>query len=280
MDCTYCGTSNTPDEHRCQRCGRRLDTTSPYSRQAYGRGATARALQYEAHDRKDLGQETGLSPDSSKRSTPFQPSLFQTRVVSFESYAPEAVETPRKTRTLARPKPRHKRPIPGQESFAFESYETVITQAAPTARAAEPVIGCSAGVAHPLHRLLASAWDLSMVIIAMALFLTVFYLAGGQVVFSVHTAALYVGLGVIFYLLYHLLWCMADTDSAGMRWAQLTLVNFDGGQPDREQRLVRLASGGLSVLAAGLGLLWALVDEESLTWHDHISKTFPTPSQS
>jgi hypothetical protein len=23
-------------------------------------------------------------------------------------------------------------------------------------------------------------------------------------------------------------------------------------------------------------LVWALVDEESLTWHDHISKTFPT----
>jgi len=24
-------------------------------------------------------------------------------------------------------------------------------------------------------------------------------------------------------------------------------------------------------------LVWALVDEENLTWHDHISKTFPTP---
>ena len=31
------------------------------------------------------------------------------------------------------------------------------------------------------------------------------------------------------------------------------------------------------VLPAGLGLLWALVDEESLTWQDHISHTFPTP---
>jgi hypothetical protein len=26
-----------------------------------------------------------------------------------------------------------------------------------------------------------------------------------------------------------------------------------------------------------LGMLWALVDEEALTWHDHMSKTFPTP---
>jgi len=32
----------------------------------------------------------------------------------------------------------------------------------------------------------------------------------------------------------------------------------------------------LSLCSLGLGLVWALVDEESLTWHDHISKTFPT----
>jgi hypothetical protein len=32
------------------------------------------------------------------------------------------------------------------------------------------------------------------------------------------------------------------------------------------------------LLAAGTGLIWALVDEDSLTWHDHISGTFPTLS--
>jgi hypothetical protein len=29
-----------------------------------------------------------------------------------------------------------------------------------------------------------------------------------------------------------------------------------------------------------IGLLWSLVDEESLTWQDHISRTFPTPEES
>jgi hypothetical protein len=33
----------------------------------------------------------------------------------------------------------------------------------------------------------------------------------------------------------------------------------------------------LSYTVGGLGLVWALVDEEQLAWHDHISKTFPTP---
>jgi hypothetical protein len=54
-------------------------------------------------------------------------------------------------------------------------------------------------------------------------------------------------------------------------------VDFDGRRPDREQRRMRLVAGLLSLSAAGLGLVWALVDEENLTWHDHISKTFPTP---
>jgi hypothetical protein len=31
------------------------------------------------------------------------------------------------------------------------------------------------------------------------------------------------------------------------------------------------------LIAGGLGIVWILVDEEQLAWHDHISKTFPTP---
>jgi hypothetical protein len=40
---------------------------------------------------------------------------------------------------------------------------------------------------------------------------------------------------------------------------------------------MRQLASVLSLISAGLGLVWALVDEENLTWHDHISKTFPTP---
>ena len=62
-----------------------------------------------------------------------------------------------------------------------------------------------------------------------------------------------------------------------MRWTSLALINFDGQAPTRKQRLARTASGFLSLAAGGLGLVWSLVDEETLTWHDHISKTFLTP---
>lgn len=277
MNCPHCQVSNVDGEHRCQRCGRRLDsTTGPNLRQAYGRTATARALQYESKEKTEQAPDPARSAGA-KRSAPYQPSLFQTRIVSFESYAPESVEARPRTRATSPSRPRPKRPLPGQESFQFEAQETVITQAAPPPRAAEPMIGCGVRAALPVHRLMAAAFDLSMVIIGVALFLLVFYVAGGRLVLNAHTAPLCAGLAAVFYLMYELLWTMADTDSAGMRWAHLKLVDFDGRQPVRDQRLFRLAAGGLSILAAGLGVMWALVDEESLTWHDHISKTFPAP---
>ena len=56
----------------------------------------------------------------------------------------------------------------------------------------------------------------------------------------------------------------------------MKLINFDGSPIDRRERGIRFAAAWLSLCSAGLGLLWSLADEESLTWHDHMSKTFPT----
>src|SRR5579872_6658669 len=105
MNCPYCQASNVAGEHRCQRCVRRLDGSAHMS-QAYGRDATARALQVDSQENPERKPEA--QPGTARRRLPFQPSLFQTRVVSFESFAPEAVETrPRNRTTVSRP--RHKR---------------------------------------------------------------------------------------------------------------------------------------------------------------------------
>jgi uncharacterized RDD family membrane protein YckC len=202
----------------------------------------------------------------------YQPPLFQTRVVSFEAFSPESVEPPTKRRSASRPK--KKRAVPGQGRFEFD---TVISQPVIAASAVEPVIFCDSPVALQVHRLIAAAFDLSMIFIAVGLFLLIFYVAGGQIVLNKQTIPLCVGIASVFYLFYETLWCLADGDTAGMRLARLRLVNFDGRTPDREQRLYRMAAGFLSVLSLGLGVLWSLVDEEALTWHDHMSKTFPTP---
>jgi uncharacterized RDD family membrane protein YckC len=191
-------------------------------------------------------------------------------VVQFETIAPETVQpSPRKAQTST-PRQRRRKVIAGQQALEF-------TQSARSSNAAEGVIYCDAPVAIPVHRAMAAALDSSLVVIALAVFGGIFRLAGGAFVLNAKTTPLFIGVAAGVVIFYRLLWCFANGDTAGQRWTRLRLVNFDGQPPTRAQRFYRTASGFLSLMAGGIGLLWGLVDEETLTWHDHISKTFPTP---
>jgi uncharacterized RDD family membrane protein YckC len=202
----------------------------------------------------------------------YQRPLFGTKdmgpVLPFSAFV--AGEKPH-TRKTARPRVR--RPAPNnQQSLNFTS--AVMTPALPrTAR--EGVIYCNASVASLEHRSLAAFVDFTVVAIALGAFVGTLYSFGGEVIFSKYSVPVYIAAAAILVLLYRLLWCLGNGDSPGMRAMQLRLVDLDGRKPDRQQRFLRLFSGWVSILAAGLGLFWALADEESLTWHDHISRTFP-----
>lgn len=142
---------------------------------------------------------------------------------------------------------------------------------------AETVILCDAPVATATHRLMAAAVDASMIAIALGLFLGVFLFSGSRFAMNKQTAMLALGIIVALGIFYRSLWSFGNGETPGMRFAGLRLVNFDGQLPGRKQRGIRQAAYLLSLLSIGVGLLWSLVDEEGLTWHDHISKTFPTP---
>jgi hypothetical protein len=60
----------------------------------------------------------------------------------------------------------------------------------------------------------------------------------------------------------------------GMRYAQLSLCTFDDEIPTREQVTGRLKAMALSLLPVGLGLVWAVFDEDSMSWHDRHSRTY------
>lgn len=60
----------------------------------------------------------------------------------------------------------------------------------------------------------------------------------------------------------------------GMWYAGIGLCTLDGKVPMKNQRYARLVALLLSVLPMGLGLAWALFDEDRLTWHDRLSGTY------
>jgi uncharacterized RDD family membrane protein YckC len=310
MECRYCQAANADDDHRCRRCGRRLRMGPVYTASS----AAAPVLQYEAapvlrHEAAPVLQyeaaavprreaapmleyetvemtspsrpaasrtEKHVTPERSapRRPLTYQPSLFTSRelphVVRFETIAPDLIQpSPRKPQPSA-PRQRRRRVIPGQQALEF-------THGAQSSKPADGVIYCDAPVAIPAHRAMAAALDGSIIVMALAVFGIVFRLAGGAFVLNAKTAPMFFGVAVGVVIFYRLLWCLANGDTAGQQWTRLRLVNFDGQTPTRAQRFYRTASGFLSLMAAGIGLLWGLVDEETLTWHDHISKTFPTP---
>ncbi len=71
--------------------------------------------------------------------------------------------------------------------------------------------------------------------------------------------------------------CLLSDRSPGMRMAGLRLLHVSGRPAGRRERLLRECASLLSLVPGGIGYLWALVDEEHLTFHDHISETFPSP---
>jgi uncharacterized RDD family membrane protein YckC len=131
-------------------------------------------------------------------------------------------------------------------------------------------------VAVATQRTLAAVADSVAVIVGAALFLGLAAWAGVDLAVRGNVFLLPLAMTAIVAVLYRGIWCLANRDTPGMRFAGLRLVDFDGRTPRRDYRIVRQFAGALSLVSAGVGLIWALVDDEGLTWHDHISKTFPT----
>lgn len=275
MQCVYCQAWNEQDERRCVRCGRKLHPAAPRpAPDSYPlTGAAAPALEALPGGQRQ--------PSVPRTDVSYQPSLFRDapggpKVIPIPTLMPAKSAEARR----AQPTTQGRRANLGARRGGGSQQSLDFRGAAGNSRLGievEAVIYCDAPVALPVHRLMAAAVDGGMILIAMALFTTIFYWSGGHIVFGKQTAPLLAGLVAAVALFYRLLWCLADGDTPGMRFAGLRLVNFDGRRPDRDQRGVRQAAYLLSLLSAGLGLVWALVDEENLTWHDHISKTFPTP---
>jgi len=81
------------------------------------------------------------------------------------------------------------------------------------------------------------------------------------------------GLVVIGALYFALFYAFA-LGTPGMRYAGIALCTFDGRNPTRAQRFSRLVALLVSVLPLGLGVMWAVFDENHLSWHDRLSQTY------
>ena len=276
MNCEYCQTWILDDDHRCSRCGRRVRSargTYPVSKDA-----TARVRELDA-----LAQRSQAAPPESGKAG--QQALFQNpnpaRLVAFESLTSpeerESIRTRAATQSMGkRAKVEVRRAQParrsaGQQRLDFFGQEEILTPP-------QSNIICDAPVAPIALRVEAALIDGLITLLPAVAGLALFIYEGGHFSLSKHVLPFWMAAFLTVPVLYKLLWTIAGRDSVGMSFAGLRLVDFDGYPPSSERRYQRMFGSFLSVLAAGTGLIWALVDEDALTWHDHISGTFPTLS--
>ncbi len=309
MTCQFCQTWNTDDDHRCRRCGRRI-RTSPgrISPRTYPIAATATAPDLEFDEQPSERNRREIRPDvrydydreperAAPASTP-QSFLFDTpvnepRVISFDSItspqqrqqiharaaglsrpAPPKVErvesTPRQSRRSNQPRTR--RSDENQQAFDFQAQQEA-------ARPPASTIICDSAVAPAGMRLTATLVDAAVSLAGILIALAPVALFTNVMGFDKTSLLLSGGAALLVFAGYRLLWIAGGRDSIGMSAAHLRLVDFHGRPPARRLRYLRLVGSILSVLAAGLGVVWALFDEDGLTWHDHISDSFPTPEE-
>jgi uncharacterized RDD family membrane protein YckC len=205
-----------------------------------------------------------------------QGNLFSSNVVAMPNRGVPPAKTSAAgtaTKTPARRSPRP--PAKGQGELDFFPVQP---KAKTLGTTVDAVIYCEAPVAAPVHRALAAAIDVTMVLLAYGLFLVPFVLLGGQFVVNRPNLMVFGGALALVACTYGLFWTIAGTETVGMRWTHLRLITFDGFPPDTWQRVARLAGTCLSLVSV-LGVLWTLADEEGLGWQDHMSRTFPTPHE-
>jgi uncharacterized RDD family membrane protein YckC len=75
-------------------------------------------------------------------------------------------------------------------------------------------------------------------------------------------------------VLYQAFFLLTTHTTPGMMYAGIALCTFDDEHPTRIQLRARLVAMLISVVPVGLGIAWAIFDEDHLSWHDRLSRTY------
>jgi uncharacterized RDD family membrane protein YckC len=123
-------------------------------------------------------------------------------------------------------------------------------------------------------RLMAAIVDFLMVGFAFTLFAGVTVHFAHRVPTGVPGAIAGASTFALLYPLYELLFFTFSDQTPGMRYARLGLCTLSDENPTRAAIRRRILAQLIAVCPFGLGIFWALLDDDGLGWHDRISKMY------
>jgi uncharacterized RDD family membrane protein YckC len=124
------------------------------------------------------------------------------------------------------------------------------------------------------RRLLATSLDIIILASALSAFVAIFERFNairGPLPLLGATAAV---LAMLLWVAYQYLFIVYTGSTPGLLAARIKLTNFDGSPVPRRTRRWRVLASFLSGFSAGLGYLWCFLDQDSLCWHDRITRTY------
>ena len=116
--------------------------------------------------------------------------------------------------------------------------------------------------------------DIGCLAFAYGGFLALFGSLGGQLTLDKLSATVCFFTFAFVYLQYFGLFTIFGGSTPGMMVTGLQVASFTGDVPTPRQYLLRAVGYMLSAGTCFLGFLWVLWDEDGLTWHDRLSRTY------
>ena len=127
----------------------------------------------------------------------------------------------------------------------------------------------------PMHlRVMAAGVDGIVVLMGFSAFAGVVLKIAGHVALGVPVFGAAGAVLVVLYLMYQLLFFSLNNQTVGMRFARIGLCTFSDENPSRSAMRRRVLAQAVAVLPLGLGIAWALLDDDRLGWHDRISRMY------
>ena len=128
----------------------------------------------------------------------------------------------------------------------------------------------------PMHlRVMAAGVDGIVVLLGFCAFAGVVLKVAGHVALRVPVFGAAGAVLVVLYVMYQLLFFSLSDQTVGMRFTRIGLCTFSDENPSRSAMRRRVLAQMVAVLPLGLGIAWALLDDDRLGWHDRISRMYP-----
>jgi uncharacterized RDD family membrane protein YckC len=149
--------------------------------------------------------------------------------------------------------------------------------------AQQPELEKRPGIDFPLRtaaierRVLSAIIDGLVIASAGGVFAFIFWKLTGICPPPVTIVAAAAGLGFLLWTVYQYILVVYAGTTPGLRLAGLELLRFDEARPSRRLRRWRVLASFLSSVSLCMGYLWVFLDEDSLCWHDRITRTYLAP---